>query len=80
MVGFIEDIRWEMARATVYAVPLRMASGARIHTLEGAAVEERARLRVERDYHLGVLRRALGAWLDPMARPRTAAAGGGVSS
>ncbi len=38
MTGFVEDMRREMARATVCAVPLRIASGTRLKILESAAM------------------------------------------
>ncbi|HVB34128.1 MAG TPA: glycosyltransferase family 4 protein [Patescibacteria group bacterium] len=38
MVGFVEDMRREMARATVCAMPLRIASGTRLKILEAAAM------------------------------------------
>lgn len=127
MTGFVEDMRQEMARATVCAIPLRIASGTRLKILESAAMAkamvstsvgaegldftpgaeivladepqsfaraladllddaerrhamgERARKRVEQNYSLAALRRALNAVLDPLARPRSMAARGGAS-
>lgn len=38
MVGFVEDMRREMARATVCSIPLRIASGTRLKILESAAM------------------------------------------
>lgn len=128
MLGFVDDMRREMAQATVCAVPLRIASGTRLKILEAAAMAkavvstsigaeglaftpgaeiaiadtpvqfaralaelltdaerrralgEQARRRVEKDYNLDVLRRDLRHFLDPLARPRSAAARGGVSA
>ena len=126
LAGFVPDMRREIARATLCAVPLRIGSGTRLKILEAAAmgkavvstalgaegldfvpgeeiaiaddperfglalavllaqrerrreIGRRARRRVERDYSLPVLRSALNAVLDPLARPRTQAARGGA--
>jgi glycosyltransferase involved in cell wall biosynthesis len=123
-----EEMRREIARATVCVVPVRIPNGTQLQILEAAAMAkpvvstsmaadglqfapgteiaivddsntfvreladllanahrrremgQRARQRVERDYNLGVLRQALCALLDPLARPRSIAASGGVSS
>jgi glycosyltransferase involved in cell wall biosynthesis len=126
LAGFVPDMRREIARASLCAVPLRIGSGTRLKILEAAAmgkavvstslgaegldfepgeeiviaddperfalalamllaqrerrreIGQGARRRVERGHNLTVLRAALSAALDPLARPRVRAARGGA--